>query len=142
MFDDTGRTQYGHNLVCLINGVRKEFKAPKMPVVVGVIGVNGVLNEAGKQKDVRDGQRFVNTVPEFKGNVKAVEIARLLDPRIVALRDGRLAQQGPRPQEAADHRRGAGHAPAGQVEQGIPLLRLGTIHDPGRARSSPTRCLS
>lgn len=58
---------------------------PKLPVVVGVMGVNGVLNEVGKQKEVRDGQRFVNTVSEFLGNVKAVETAPLLDPRIVAI---------------------------------------------------------
>jgi hypothetical protein len=35
---------------------------------------------------VRDGQRFVNTVPEFKGNVKAIESAPLLHPEVVALR--------------------------------------------------------
>jgi len=45
------------------------------------MGVNGVQNEVGKQKEVRDGQRFVNTVPEFKGNVKAIETAPLLHPR-------------------------------------------------------------
>ncbi|MFT5131534.1 MAG: hypothetical protein ACI8W8_005172, partial [Rhodothermales bacterium] len=41
-----------------------------------------------KQKDVRDGQRFVNTVPAFKGNVKAIETGPLLDSRIVALTAG------------------------------------------------------
>ena len=52
---ETGRREYGKNLVCLIKDLRKEFKAPKMKVVVGVMGVNGVQNEVGKQKDVRDG---------------------------------------------------------------------------------------
>jgi hypothetical protein len=66
--------------------LRKEFKAPEMKVVVGVMGVNGPRNEVGKQKDVRDGQRFVNTVPEFKGNVKAIETAPLLHPEIVAIK--------------------------------------------------------
>jgi hypothetical protein len=56
-----------------------------MKVVVGVMGVNGVKNEGGKQKEVRDGHRFVNTVPEFKGNVKAIETAPLLHPDVVAL---------------------------------------------------------
>jgi hypothetical protein len=86
MFDETGRKEYGKNLVCLINDMRKEFKAPNMKVVVGVMGVNGVKNEIGKQKDVRDGQRFINTVPEFKGNAKAIESAPLLHPEIVALK--------------------------------------------------------
>lgn len=86
MFDETGRKQYGSNLVCLIKDLRQEFKAPALKVVVGVMGVNGVKNEIGKQKDVRDGQRFINTVPEFKGNAKAIESAPLLHPDIVALK--------------------------------------------------------
>ena len=85
MFDETGRKEYGTNLVHLIKDLRKEFKAPEMKVVVGVMGVNGVKNEVGKQKDVRDGQRYINTVPEFKGNVKAIESAPLLHPEVVAI---------------------------------------------------------
>ena len=59
-----------------------------MKVVVGVMGVNGPKVEEVniKQKEVRDGQRFVNTVPEFKGNVKAIESALLLHPDIVAIK--------------------------------------------------------
>jgi hypothetical protein len=85
MFDETGRKEYGKNLVCLIKDLRKEFKASEMKVVVGVMGVNGPRNEIGKQKDVRDGHRFVNTVPEFKGNVKAIETAPLLHPKVLEL---------------------------------------------------------
>jgi alpha-galactosidase len=89
LFDETGRKQYGANLVHLIQDVRAEFKVPKMPAVVGVMGVNGPHNEHNpKQKDVREGQRFVNTVPAFKGNVKAIETGSLLDRRIVALTAG------------------------------------------------------
>ena len=77
---------YSKNLVCLINDVRKEFKVPRMKVVVGVIGVNGVQNETGKMKDLRDAMRSMNTVPEFAGNVKAIESAPLLDARVVALK--------------------------------------------------------
>ena len=85
-FDDTGRKEYGQNLVHLIKDLRAEFKAPNMKTVVGVMGVNGVANELGKQKDVRDGHRFINTVPEFKGNAKAIESAPLLHPDIVAIK--------------------------------------------------------
>ena len=89
MFDVTGRKQYGSNLVHLINDVRTEFKAPEMKVVVGVMGVNGPHNEHNpKQKDVREGQRFVNRVPEFKGNAKAIETGPLLDSKVVALTAG------------------------------------------------------
>ncbi|MCE9609864.1 MAG: sialate O-acetylesterase [Chthoniobacter sp.] len=88
LFDDKGRAEYGANLVHLIKDLRKEFKAPDMKTVVGVMGVNGVHVEEvnPKQKAVRDGQRFVNTVPEFKGNVKAIESAPLVDPRIIAIK--------------------------------------------------------
>ena len=88
LFDDKGRLEYGSNLVHLIKDLRKEFNAPNMKTVVGVMGVNGVKVEEVniKQKEVREGQRFVNTVPEFKGNVKAIESAPLLHPDIVAIK--------------------------------------------------------
>ena len=87
LFGVNSRKEYGQNLVGLIKDLRKEFKAPQMKVVVGVMGVNGPLNEVNpKQKDVRDGQRFVNTVPEFKGNVKAVETGGLLHPQILEIK--------------------------------------------------------
>jgi len=88
LFDDKARQEYGANLVHLIKDLRKEFKAPDMKTVVGVMGVNGPKVEEVniKQKEVREGQRFVNTVPEFKGNVKAIETAPLLHPDIVAIK--------------------------------------------------------
>ena len=76
---------YGKNLICLIKDMRKEFKAPDMKVVVGVMGVNGVRNEEGKQGRIRNQMRSMNEVPEFKGNVKAIETAPLLSPEVVAL---------------------------------------------------------
>ena len=77
--------EYGTNLTCLIKDLRKEFKAPEMKVVVGVMGVNGMQNEVGKQGDIRNNMRAMNTVPEFKGNVRAIETAPLLHPDVVAL---------------------------------------------------------
>lgn len=88
LFDDKGRKEYGSNLVHLIKDLRKEFKAPDMKAVVGVMGVNGPKVEEVniKQKEVREGQRFVNTVAEFKGNVKAIESAPLTHPEIIAIK--------------------------------------------------------
>ena len=77
--------EYGTNLTCLIKDLRKDFKAPEMKVVVGVMGVNGMLNETGKQGDIRNNMRSMNTLPEFKGNVRAIESAPLLHPDVVAL---------------------------------------------------------
>jgi hypothetical protein len=78
--------EYATNLVCLIKDLRKEFKAPELKVVVGVIGVNGMRNEKGKMKDLRDAMRSMNTVPEFKGNVQAIETAPLLHPKVLELK--------------------------------------------------------
>jgi Carbohydrate esterase, sialic acid-specific acetylesterase len=86
LFNDTGRKEYGQNLVHLIKDLRTEFKSPNMKTVVGVMGVNGIANEFGKQKEVRDGHRFINTVKEFKGNAKAIESAPFLHPDIVAIK--------------------------------------------------------
>ena len=77
--------EYGKNLTCLIKDLRAEFKVPDMKVVVGVMGVNGLLNETGKQGDIRNHMRSMNTTPEFKGTVRAIETAPLLHPDVVAL---------------------------------------------------------
>lgn len=86
-YNDLGcaKEEYSKCLVCLIKDLRAEFKSPEMKAVVGVLGVNGVKNEGGKQVGVREGQRFINTVPELKGNAKAIESAPLLHPEVVAL---------------------------------------------------------
>ncbi|MEI6972805.1 MAG: sialate O-acetylesterase [bacterium] len=85
-YNDKGNKEYAKELACLINDLRKEFKAPDMKAVIGVIGVNGVKNEIGTMKDLRDAQRSINTMPEFKGNAKAIESAPLLHPDIVAIK--------------------------------------------------------
>ena len=77
--------EYAQNLKCLIKDLRKEFKSPDMKVVVGVMGVNGVRNEGGKQGDIRKQMRSMNDVPAYKGNVKAIETAPLLDARVIDL---------------------------------------------------------
>jgi hypothetical protein len=78
--------EYGNNLTCLIKDLRKEFKAPEMKVVIGVMGVNGMQNEVGKQGDIRNQMRSMNTVPEFKGNVRAIETAPLCHPEVIAIK--------------------------------------------------------
>ena len=87
MFNTVGRQQYGGNLVHMIKDLRAEFAAPEMRVVVGVMGVNGTKNETNpKQRDVRNGQRSVNEVPDFKGNVRAIETAPFLHEPICVIR--------------------------------------------------------
>lgn len=68
--------RYEQNLVHLIKTLRKEFDAPEAPFVVATIGFHGkamdgnFLTIAKGQLAVNDGEKY----PQFKGNVKAVDI--------------------------------------------------------------------
>ncbi|MDA9856713.1 sialate O-acetylesterase [Rubripirellula sp.] len=67
--------EYEQNLVNLINDVRKEFDAPKMPAVIATVGFEGwnmgenYLPILKAQMAVSDGQKY----PEFAGNVASVD---------------------------------------------------------------------
>jgi len=76
---DSGSEQtianYEENLVNLIGDVRKEFKAPKMPVVVATVGFGG-HNMADKFQRILEAQMAVGDWekhPEFAGNVASVD---------------------------------------------------------------------
>ena len=68
-------TEYEQNLFNLINDVRKEFKAPKMPVVVATVGFGGYnmgdnyLRILKAQMAVGDPKKH----PEFAGTVASVD---------------------------------------------------------------------
>lgn len=69
-------SRYEQNLVHLIKTLRKEFKSPKAPFVIGTIGFGGWEME-GPHKIVAEAQLSVSgekgKYPEFKGNVLTVE---------------------------------------------------------------------
>jgi hypothetical protein len=73
-----GYDAYTKSLTHFIKDVRKEFEAPKMPFVIGVLGVGGStkLYKSPRYKGVhqyyRDAMAAPAKSPEFKGNVKAV----------------------------------------------------------------------
>lgn len=66
---------YTKNLEHFIKDLRKEFKAPKMPFVVGELGVGGAKKRGAFQK----AQAAIEDVAEFKGNVKFVKTAEFWD---------------------------------------------------------------
>lgn len=68
--------EYEKNLVNLINDVRKEFKAPKMPAVVATVGFGG-HNMSDKFLRILNAQMAVGDPkkhPEFAGTVRSVDI--------------------------------------------------------------------
>ena len=76
---------YASNMKHFINDVRKDFNAPKMPFVIGVMGQNGSTPAKGAMETIQEAQMKMETLPEFKGNVKAVRTDVLIDKAAEAL---------------------------------------------------------
>jgi len=70
---------YSDLLAKFIRDVRSDLSAPKMPFVIGVLGVDGYKNEAFRQAMAAPAD-----MPEFKGNVIAVDTAPFWDENIAA----------------------------------------------------------
>jgi alpha-galactosidase len=82
-----GYDEYGKLLGQLIRDVRKDLSAPKMPFVIGVMGIGGEKAGAkpGGQKYFRQAQAAPASLPEFRGNVVAVQTAPYWDDDLEAL---------------------------------------------------------
>jgi hypothetical protein len=66
--------KYSEWMAQFIRDVRKDFNAPKMPFVIGVMGVDGA--KAGKDiVAFREAMAAPASLPKFKGNVVAVQTA-------------------------------------------------------------------
>jgi alpha-galactosidase len=64
-------SEYSRLLACLIRDARKDLSAPKLPFVVGVLGVGG--DDAGENTDAfRKAMAAPAEMPEFKGTVANV----------------------------------------------------------------------
>jgi hypothetical protein len=64
--------QYTKNLIHFIDDVRADLKAPKLPFVIGQMGVDGMKPNANVQK-FKDAQAAVLKEARFKGNVALVK---------------------------------------------------------------------
>jgi hypothetical protein len=73
-----GYDLYSKLMADFIRDVRKDLSVPKMPFVIGVMGVGGVNNS--KQNHFRQAMAAPAALPEFKGNVTAVMTEKYWDP--------------------------------------------------------------
>jgi hypothetical protein len=90
-----GFSEYSRLLACLIKDVRSELKAPKMPAVIGVIGLNGELETKRFRQiepehiswlhEFRRAMAAPAEMEEFKGQVAAVHTGEFWEPELEEL---------------------------------------------------------
>ena len=66
---------YSDLLAHFIRDVRKELNAPKLPFVIGVMGVGGLKDQSRSMTAFRNAMAAPAEMAEFKGNVVAVQTA-------------------------------------------------------------------
>ena len=79
-----GYDMYSTLLAHFIRDVRKDLSAPKMPFVIGVMGLNG-MKPPQNELYFRQAQAAPAALPEFRGNVVAVQTALCWDVDLDAL---------------------------------------------------------
>lgn len=83
-YPDNNYDEYGQLMAQFIRDVRKDLSAPKLPFVIGVIGVDGM--KAGPDvQALRQAQAASASLPEFQGDVVAVPTAPFWDDALGAL---------------------------------------------------------
>ena len=83
-----GYDLYGQLMAQFIRDVRKDLAAPKMPFVIGVMGIGGLVEvKKPPQMVFRQAQAAPASLPEFKGNVVAVQTAPYWDYDLAALNE-------------------------------------------------------
>ena len=90
-----GYDNYSKLLAQFIRDVRKDLAAPKLPFVIGVMGVGGPTNKYGPDQqryknihqNFRDAMAAPAALPEFKGNVATVLTENYWDMEVTALRE-------------------------------------------------------
>jgi alpha-galactosidase len=81
-------SEYSRLMACFIRDVCKDLNAPKMPFVIGVLGVGG-LDAKGNTIAFRKAMAATASLPEFKGNVAAVETAPFWSAELAAIDEKR-----------------------------------------------------
>ena len=76
---------YSELLATFIRDVRKDLNAPKMPFVIGVMGVGGLKDQSSGMVSFRQAMAAPADMPEFKGNVAAVQTAPFWADELAAI---------------------------------------------------------
>ena len=85
-----GYDLYADLLGHFIRDVREDLSAPKLPFVIGVMGIDGLKGDKmGSMMHFREAQRKPTTLDEFKGNVVEVETAPFWDDDLQSFIDRR-----------------------------------------------------
>ena len=84
-YPDENYDEYSRLLSHFIRDVRKDLSAPKMPFVIGVLGVGG----ESENVNFRKAMAAPADMPEFKGNVAAVETAPFWPAELGAIAEKR-----------------------------------------------------
>ncbi len=90
-----GYDRYTEWLTEFIRDVRQDLSAPKLPFVIGVMGVGGPVDQyrpdqkrfAGIHQNFRDAMAAPAALPEFQGNVATVLTEQYWDMQVVELRE-------------------------------------------------------
>jgi len=88
-----GYAKYGEWMADFIRDVRKDLGAPRMPFVIGVMGVGGPVEQYASPRykvthaNFRAAMAAPTKLPEFKGNVAAVRTELYWDKPLEAIAD-------------------------------------------------------
>jgi hypothetical protein len=92
-----GYDQYTWLLEHLIRDVRKDLNAPKMPAVIGVMGIGGIQDpKAPGIGRFQAAQAAVADKPEFKGNAVALHTGKFWDHQLADLAKRAAAFKNPK----------------------------------------------
>jgi hypothetical protein len=85
MFDQDFLDNYGKHMANFIRDVRKDLKSPNLPFVIGQMGQNGPDGASDRMQKIKDAQASMESIPEFKGNVKVVKTDVFWDKKAAEL---------------------------------------------------------
>lgn len=107
-----GYDQYSKLMAQFIRDVRRDLKAPRLPFVIGVMGVGGPVDQylpdqrryAGIHQNFRDAMAAPAALPEFRANVAAVRTEQYWDMELAGLRarEAQVRQQIRKRQAASE----------------------------------------